>query len=92
MNEGGEVKLQRFVNEYSVGGLQPDLVVRQGNPPRCILSFAREENMEGIVMGTHGRRGFDRLVLGSTTDRVIRKGECPVLVVSNASYCLGHWT
>lgn len=86
MNEGGEVKLQRFVNEYSVGGLQPDLVVRQENPPRCILSFAREEHMEGIVMGTHGGRGFDRLVLGSTTDRVIRKGECPALVVSNASH------
>src|SRR5215470_9019919 len=35
-------------------------------------------------MGTHGRSGFDRLVLGSTTDRVIRKAACPVLVVSNA--------
>ena len=41
--------------------------------------------MELIVMGTHGRRGFDRLVLGSTTDRVIRKAACPVLVVSNPS-------
>jgi nucleotide-binding universal stress UspA family protein len=37
-------------------------------------------------MGTHGRRGFDRLVLGSTTDRVMRKAACPVLVVSNASH------
>jgi nucleotide-binding universal stress UspA family protein len=36
--------------------------------------------MEGIVMGTHGRRGFDRLVLGSTTDRVMRKASCPVLI------------
>jgi nucleotide-binding universal stress UspA family protein len=41
--------------------------------------------MEVIIMGTHGRRGFDRLVLGSTTDRVIRKAACPVLVVSNPS-------
>jgi len=86
MNEGGQVKLQRFVKEHSVGGVQPELVVRQGNAPRCILSFAQKENMEGIVMGTHGRRGFDRLVLGSTTDRVIRKAACPVLVVSNASH------
>ena len=50
--------------------------------PDCILSFAQKENMEVIVMGTHGRRGFDRLVLGSTTDRVMRKAACPVLVVS----------
>jgi len=86
MNEGGQVKLQRFVKEHSAGGFQPELVVRQGNAPRCILSFAQKENMEVIVMGTHGRRGFDRLVLGSTTDRVIRKAACPVLVVSNASH------
>jgi nucleotide-binding universal stress UspA family protein len=37
-------------------------------------------------MGTHGRRGFDRLVLGSTTDRVIRKACSPVLVASNPAH------
>ena len=86
LNEGGEVQLLRFVKEYSATGLQPELVVRQGNAPNCILSFAQKENMEVIVMGTHGRRGFDRLVLGSTTDRVMRKAACPVLVVSNPSH------
>ena len=85
MNEGGELKLQRFVKEHSSGDVQPKIIVHQGNAPNCILSFAQKEKMEGIVMGTHGRRGFDRLVLGSTTDRVIRKAACPVLVVSNAS-------
>ena len=86
LNEGGEVQLQRFVKEYSATGLQPDLVVRQGNAPNCILSFAQKENIELIVMGTHGRRGFGRLVLGSTTDRVMRKAACPVLVVSDPSH------
>ena len=85
LNEGGEVKLQRFVREYSSGTLQPELVIYQGNAPNCILSFAQKENIEVIVMGTHGRRGFDRLVLGSTTDRVMRKAACPVLVVSSPS-------
>jgi nucleotide-binding universal stress UspA family protein len=83
--EGGEVQLQRFVKQYSAG-LQPELVVHQGNAPRCILSVAQKENIEVIVMGTHGRRGFDRLVLGSTTDRVLRKAACPVLVVSDSSH------
>jgi len=86
LNEGGDVQLRRFVNEYLAGRLQPELVTQQGNVPNCILSFAQEQNMEVIVMGTHGRRGFDRLVLGSTTDKVIRKAACPVLVVSNASH------
>jgi nucleotide-binding universal stress UspA family protein len=85
MNEGGEMQLHRFTQQYSAGRLQPELVVDQGNAPRCILSFAQKENIEGIVMGTHGRSGFDRLVLGSSTDRVIRKAACPVLVVSNAA-------
>jgi len=85
MSEGGEMQLHRFTQQYSVGRIQPELVVDQGNAPRCILSFAQKENIEGIVMGTHGRSGFDRLVLGSSTDRVIRKAACPVLVVSNAA-------
>ena len=38
-----------------------------------------------IVAGTHGRRGFEQLVLGSTTDRVMRKAACPVLAICNAS-------
>jgi len=85
LNEGGELHLREFVTKYSGHGIQPELVVRQGNASDCILWFAEKENMEVIVMGTHGRRGFDRLVLGSTTDRVIRKAACPVLVVSTAS-------
>ncbi len=84
--EGGEVQLQRFVKQHSGRGVQPELVVRQGNAPRCILSLAQTENMEVIVMGTHGRQGFDRLVLGSTTDRVVRRAACPVLVVSDSSH------
>src|ERR1700757_3392336 len=80
--EGGEVRLKRFVQEYSAGGVQPELVIHQGNAPNCILSVAQKQNLELIVMGTHGRRGFDRLVLGSTTDRVMRKACCPVLVMS----------
>ncbi len=86
LNEGGEVRLREFVKKHSAAGVQPELVAHQGNAPNCILSFAQKESMEIIVMGTHGRRGFDRLVLGSTTDRVIRKAACPVLVVSNPSH------
>jgi nucleotide-binding universal stress UspA family protein len=86
LSEGGEVQLQRFVKEYSTDGLQLELVIHQGNASNSILSCAQNENIEVIVMGTHGRRGFDRLVLGSTTDRVIRKATCPVLVVSDASH------
>jgi nucleotide-binding universal stress UspA family protein len=84
--EGGSAKLKEFVKKHSRAGVQPQLVVDQGNASDLILSVAQAHNIEVIVMGTHGRRGFDRLVLGSTTDRVIRKASCPVLVVSNPSH------
>jgi len=87
IDEGGEQRLRKFVKEYS-GNVQLQLVVNQGNASDCILSLAQTENVEVIVMGTHGRRGFDRLVLGSTTDKVIRKAACPVLVVSDSSHSL----
>ena len=57
--------------------------MHQDIAPDAILSFAQAQKADGIVMGTHGQRGFDRLMLGSVTDRVMRKASCPVLVVGN---------
>ena len=56
--------------------------MHDGAAPDCILSFAQERKTDLIVMGTHGRRGFDRLVLGSVTNRVLRRAPCPVLAIS----------
>ncbi len=82
--EGGEVQLREFVKKH--GGIHQHFVVKVGNASDAILSFAQAENIDLIVMGTHGRRGFDRLVLGSTTDRVMRRACCPVLVISKPQH------
>jgi nucleotide-binding universal stress UspA family protein len=84
--EGGKARLPEFVKKHSRHGVEPQLLVDQGNPSDVILSFAQKHDVELIVMGTHGRRGFDRMVLGSTTDRVIRRACSPVLVVSNPAH------
>ncbi|RQR47783.1 universal stress protein [Burkholderia sp. Bp9126] len=47
-----------------------------------ILSAARQIGADLVVMGTHGRRGFRRLVLGSVAERVLRGAACPVLMVT----------
>jgi len=52
-----------------------------GDSAAEILRYAREELVELIVMGTHGRTGLKHLVLGSVAERVSRQAECPVLVV-----------
>jgi nucleotide-binding universal stress UspA family protein len=79
--EGDKEQLQQFVKHHTHGEIRPELVVTQGTAPDCILSFAQAQKADLIVMGTHGRRGYDRLVLGSVTNRVMRRTPCPVLAV-----------
>lgn len=62
-------------------GIEAPLVTRQGEPSAEILACARSMNADLIVLSTHGRSGFDRLALGSVTEKVLRKASCPVLVV-----------
>jgi nucleotide-binding universal stress UspA family protein len=78
---GGKEQLLEFVKNNSHDEIQPELVVHEGMAPDIILSFAQAQQADLIVMGTHGRRGYDRLMLGSVTDRVMRRAPCPVLAV-----------
>jgi nucleotide-binding universal stress UspA family protein len=55
--------------------------VRMGKPADEVLAAAREWNADLIVIGTHGRSGMSRLVMGSTAESVLRRAACPVLVV-----------
>lgn len=71
--------LEQFINLS--GGAQPECLVQEGLATDAILSLARERSVGLIVMGTHGRRGFDRLTLGSVAERVLRHAACPVLAV-----------
>ena len=56
-------------------------VMRVGTPADEIVRTADEEKAAMIVLGTHGRGGVQRLMLGSVADRVLRRAVCPVLVV-----------
>src|SRR5258708_39484593 len=86
LREGGKEQLEEFVKNHTHDAIQPELVVHEGIAPDSILSFAQAQKTDVIVMGTHGRRGFDRLMLGSVTDRVMRRAPCPVLAVGKASH------
>jgi nucleotide-binding universal stress UspA family protein len=79
----GQNDLQKFVDRSS--GIKPERIVQEGVAADAILSLARERAISLIVMGTHGRRGFDHLMLGSVTERVLRNASCPVLVVHQAA-------
>ena len=65
--------------------LNPDIPVRhvflEGDPATEIVRYARDAGMDLIVMGTHGRTGLDRLLMGSVAEKVMREALCSVLVV-----------
>src|SRR4029077_792035 len=82
LRESGKEQMQEFVKKHTHDEIQPELVVQVGVAADSILSFAQLQKADVIVMGTHGRRGFDRLMLGSVTDRVMRRAPCPVLAAS----------
>ena len=75
------VSLKRFADAETGTAVPMQVEIGQGNPAREILDHARTLPSDLIVMGTHGRSGFDRLVLGSVTEKVIRRAPCPVLTV-----------
>jgi len=54
---------------------------RHGEPHRVIVEYANEEDCDLVVMGTHGRTGLQRYLLGSVTEKVVRTCDVPVLTV-----------
>jgi nucleotide-binding universal stress UspA family protein len=73
--------LRRFVDRAGPAALPADVEVREGVPAQEILKRAGELPADLLVLGTHGRGGFEKWMLGSVTERVLRKSRCSVLTV-----------
>jgi len=61
-------------------------VVRTGKPFYEINQYAQEENIDLIVIATHGHSGMEHMLFGSTAEKVVRKAPCPVLVVRTGEH------
>ena len=69
-------KLAAVVRERGVSTRE---LVAQGKPSAEIVRAARDEEVDMIVLGTHGKGMLDKALFGSTTERVVRRAPCPVL-------------
>ena len=58
-----------------------ETAVERGKPERAILAYVDDHGVDHVVMGSHGRSGLDRLLLGSVTETVMRRSPVPVTVV-----------
>lgn len=78
--EGEEATL--YVKEAAeAAGVEVEPVLLEGHPADKIIEFAEQNDIEMIVMGTLGKTGIDRFLLGSVAENVVRHSKIPVLVV-----------
>lgn len=84
--------MHEFVNEVVAGRVRCEEILSLGSATSEILACAEEKAVNLIVMGTHGRSGFERFMLGSVTEKVIRKAQCPVLAVRRIEHDLARDT
>lgn len=72
---------ERACAQLSASGVETERAVRTDVPHTAILRYASEQGIDLVAMGTHGRTGVDRYLLGSVTEKVVRLSDVPVLTV-----------
>jgi nucleotide-binding universal stress UspA family protein len=78
-------EMGRAIDAAGAAGQVSATLTQEGRAHQVIADYARTQASDLIVMGTHGRSGFNRLLLGSVTEKVLRIAPCPVLTVPPAS-------
>ncbi|WP_135824459.1 universal stress protein [Halorussus ruber] len=81
LREEGESALDRVEDIAAGHGVAVTTTVLDGSPSKRIVEYAEGEDCDLVVMGTHGRGGIDRLLLGSVAEGVVRACSVPVLTV-----------
>lgn len=86
MVQAQEDAAKKLLNEIA-GLIEDNITVytfhKTGNARDEILLTADEWNADLLILGTHGRTGFDHFISGSVAERVVRKAKCPVLIIPN---------
>ncbi len=74
-------ELNKLADKETKRRARSSVMVRVGKPFIEIITAAKEENIDLIIMATHGHSGIEQILFGSTAERVVRKAHCPVLTV-----------
>jgi universal stress protein A len=77
----GEQELQELIKNEIKGAVPSEALVKVGLPFVEVVSFAKDEKIELIIVATHGHSGVEHVLFGSTAEKIVRKAPCPVLVV-----------
>jgi nucleotide-binding universal stress UspA family protein len=80
-SEHAEAAMKKEVEDLAAAGFTASSEIMTGTPYYGIATYADERAVDLLIISTHGRHGFERLLWGSTTERVLRMVHCPVLSV-----------
>ncbi|MBE0425472.1 MAG: universal stress protein [Nitrospirae bacterium] len=86
IEQGAKKQLESFGVEELGGFKDLEKNIVKGVPYEEIINFAEKNRIDLIVIGTHGRKGIDRILFGSTAAQIVRFAPCPVLTVRIPSY------
>jgi nucleotide-binding universal stress UspA family protein len=85
-----QAALSRLIADNQLNRFRARAEVREGTAFYEIIRYAREADIDLIVMGTHGHTGLAHVLLGSVTEKVVRKAPCPVLTVRHPEHEFVH--
>jgi len=80
--EGAEKKLYEFQERYFSERESASAAVLPGDAAEEILKYVSEKKIDLIIMGTHGRKGLDKIIFGSVAERVVKASPVPVMVIN----------
>ena len=80
LKERSEENLEEF-DKLNKDDLKITHIIKEGSPAKCILEVAAEQDIDLIVMGSSGKSGFDRFIMGSVADKVVNSAKCAVLII-----------
>jgi nucleotide-binding universal stress UspA family protein len=90
MTKAVQEAFDRLIKDNRLERFQIHRDVREGTPFYEIVHYAKEQNIDLIIMGTHGHTGLTHMLLGSVTEKVVRKAPCPVLTVRHPEHEFVH--
>ena len=90
LHESAERALHGLPGEIWTGGKSIVRSTRSGSPFLEIIRYAKDNEIDLIVLGTHGRNALVHLLLGSVAEKVVRKAPCPVLTVRSPEHEFVH--
>lgn len=82
-------QLRQLMTEQEINELSPEFATLVGAPHLEIIRYAKDHDIDVIVMGTHGRTFVAHMLMGSVAEHVVRRAPCPVLTVRHPQHASG---